>query len=42
MRKEKGQDIIEYALMLAVVVGIGCGYAAGKTGYRNDDRYILG
>ena len=25
MRKEKGQDIIEYALMLAMVVGIGFG-----------------
>lgn len=25
MKKQKGQDIIEYALMLAVVVGIGFG-----------------
>lgn len=36
MRKEKGQDIIEYALMLAVVVGIGFGiYSYGGQGIAN-------
>lgn len=36
MRKEKGQDIIEYALMLAVVVGIGFGiYSYGGQGIVN-------
>lgn len=36
MRKEKGQDIIEYALMLAVVVGIGFGiYSYGGQGVVN-------
>lgn len=36
MRKEKGQDIIEYALMLAVVVGIGFGiYSYGGQGITN-------
>lgn len=36
MRKEKGQDIIEYALMLAVVVGIGFGiYSYGGSGIGN-------
>ncbi|WP_273187328.1 Flp family type IVb pilin [Dialister succinatiphilus] len=36
MRKEKGQDIIEYALMLAVVVGIGFGiYSYGGRGIAN-------
>lgn len=33
MKKQKGQDIIEYALMLAVVVGIGFGiYSYGGQG----------
>lgn len=36
MRKEKGQDIIEYALMLAMVVGIGFGiYSYGGQGIAN-------
>ena len=36
MRKEKGQDIIEYALMLAMVVGIGFGiYSYGGSGIGN-------
>ena len=36
MRKEKGQDIIEYALMLALVVGIGFGiYSYGGSGIGN-------
>lgn len=36
MRKEKGQDIIEYALMLAMVVGIGFGiYSYGGQGIVN-------
>ena len=36
MRKEKGQDIIEYALMLAVVVGIGFGiYSYGGSSIGN-------
>ena len=36
MQKEKGQDIIEYALMLAVVVGIGFGiYSYGGQGIAN-------
>lgn len=36
MRKENGQDIIEYALMLAVVVGIGFGiYSYGGQGIAN-------
>lgn len=36
MRKEKGHDIIEYALMLAVVVGIGFGiYSYGGQGIVN-------
>ena len=36
MRKEKGQDIIEYALMLAMVVGIGFGiYSYGGQGIMN-------
>lgn len=36
MRKEKGQDIIEYALMLAMVVGIGFGiYSYGGSSIGN-------
>lgn len=36
MKKQKGQDIIEYALMLAVVVGIGFGiYSYGGQGIVN-------
>lgn len=36
MQKEKGQDIIEYALMLAMVVGIGFGiYSYGGQGIVN-------
>ena len=36
MRKEKGQDLIEYALMLAMVVGIGFGiYSYGGSGIGN-------
>ena len=36
MRKEKGQDIIEYALMLDMVVGIGFGiYSYGGSGIGN-------
>ena len=36
MRKEKGQDIIEYALMLAMVVGIGFGiYSYAGSGIGN-------
>lgn len=36
MRKEKGQDIIEYALMLAMVVGISFGiYSYGGSGIGN-------
>lgn len=36
MKKQKGQDIIEYALMLAVVVGIGFGiYSYGGQGIAN-------
>lgn len=36
MKKQKGQDIIEYALMLAMVVGIGFGiYSYGGQGIAN-------
>ena len=42
MQKEKGQDIIEYALMLAVVVGIGFGiYSYGGQGIANSISSVL-
>ena len=42
MRKEKGQDIIEYALMLAMVVGIGFGiYSYGGSGIGNSISNIF-
>lgn len=46
MKKQKGQDLIEYALMLALVVGIGGfiytqGYGANISGVFNNAGNLL-